>query len=134
MKKDKADLTRAVDEAEGAVASVKDPELRRAAFEKILEHLLAGSASTPKKGKAKSGGPKAKARSGPQRHLDELVDEDFFKKPRTLSEVKAELVNRGYHIPRTSLSGPLQNLCKRRRLRRQKGIGSAKSTFAYTNS
>lgn len=65
--------------------------------------------------------------------MEGLIDDGFFKKPRTLSEVKAELANRGHHIPRTSLSGPLQTLCKNHRLRRQKGIGSSKGRFAYTN-
>ncbi|MBI3635357.1 MAG: hypothetical protein HY216_03925 [Candidatus Rokubacteria bacterium] len=100
MKKESADLTRAVDEAEGAVASVKDPELRRAAFEKILDHLLAGSGPTAKKDKAKSGGSRAKAKSGPQGRLEELVHEGFFKKPRTLSEVKSGQAGRGSYSHR----------------------------------
>jgi hypothetical protein len=39
-----------------------------------------------------------------------MVDDGFFKKPKTISEVKAELENRGHHIPLTSLSGPMQAL------------------------
>jgi hypothetical protein len=134
MAKGKADLAEAVTQAETAVASIKDAELRRAAFEKILEHLLGGgSASKEQKKTPARRKADPKRRRGPQGYVDELVDEHFFKKPRTLSDVKAELANRGHHIPRTSLSGPLQNLCKQRRLRRQKGIGSAKDTFGYTN-
>lgn len=134
MESKKADLTRAVAEAENAVASIKDPELRRAAFEKVLEHLLGAGSVPAGKGKPQERPERAKkAKSGPQGYLEELIDDDFFKKPRTLSEVKAELANRGHHIPRTSLSGPLQNLCKHRRLRRQKGIASDKGTYGYTN-
>lgn len=136
MASKKDGLTGAVAEAQSAVASVKDPELRRAAFEKVLEHLL-GTQSTPLK-KAKSqatqGRPKGKGKAGPKGHLEELIDENFFKKPRSLAEVRAELANRGHHIPRTSLSGPLQTLCKKeKRLRRQKGIASDSGAFGYAN-
>jgi hypothetical protein len=36
-------IKKAVAEAEAAVAAVKDPSLKVAAFEKVLQHLLAGS-------------------------------------------------------------------------------------------
>jgi len=51
MESKKVDLTRAVAEAENAVVSIKDPELRRAAFEKVLEHLLGAGSVPAKKGK-----------------------------------------------------------------------------------
>lgn len=59
-----------------------------------------------------------------------MVDDGFFDRPKTISEVKAELENRGHHIPLTSLSGPLQKLCKKKVLRRQKPDGK---TFSYSN-
>jgi len=133
MAKEKAALGDTVAQAERAVASIKDAELRRAAFEKILEHLLGASSGSKEQRRAPGRSkPGKKTRRGPQGYVEELVDEGFFKKPRTLSDVKAELANRGHHIPRTSLSGPLQNLCKQRQLRRQKGIGSDKDAFGYT--
>ena len=137
-------------EAEEAVKSVKDPELRRVAFEKILAHLLgdaegasqSSSRSKPKpvpsKGRRSSGPSKRspKAKTGPKARVEELVDDGYFKKQRTIADVKTELANRGHHIPLTSLSGPLQSLTKARRLRRQKvaanGKGS-KVTYAYSN-
>lgn len=130
----KADLAQAVAEAEKAVVVIKDAELKRVAFEKILEHLL-GTGSGPRKEgrRGQRPAPTERSKRGPRAYLEELIDDGFFKKPRGLSEVKAELANRGHHIQRTSLSGPLQNLCKQRRLRRQKGIASDKDTFGYTN-
>ncbi|GAB4384130.1 MAG: hypothetical protein Kow0022_05790 [Phycisphaerales bacterium] len=145
-----------VAEAEAAVQSVKDPELRRVAFEKILESLLAGgstsapkkktskkTAKTPKTAKTakKANVEKAAAKSaprgkGPKARLLELIDDGFFNEQRTLAGVKAELANRGYHIPQTSLSGPLQSLTRERRLRREKvstGGKGAKVTYAYSN-
>ena len=135
------DYSELVAQAEKAVAGVKDPELKRIAFQKVLDDLLvpsrgaAGHKSTPSK-KQQAQGPKAKrsAKGGPQAYLDELADEGFFKKPKTIANVKAELENRGHHIPLTSLSGPLQKLCQRKILRRQKlKTTGKKQTFAYSN-
>ena len=139
--------TALVAEAEAAVASVKDPELRRVAFEKILETLLdQGSAGSPQEGTklkkrqprkmAARSGKKMTAPKGPKARVVELIDEGFFKQQRTIADVKAELANRGHHIALTSLSGPLQSLTQERRLRRQKTTGSrkdAKSTYVYSN-
>lgn len=137
-------------EAEEAVKSVKDPELRRVAFEKILAHLLVdaeGASALGSKSKEKpaptkarrgsgSGKPAPRAKAGPKSRVEELVDEGYFRKQRTIADVKTELANRGHHIALTSLSGPLQSLTQERRLRRQKvaanGKGS-KVTYAYSN-
>jgi hypothetical protein len=64
-----------------------------------------------------------------------LVDDGFFKKPKTIAQVKAELANRGHHIAITSLSGPLQRMCQERVLRRHKAKGgdkAKKTTFNYS--
>jgi hypothetical protein len=132
------------EEAEQSVAGVKDPELRRIAYQKILEDLLGGqrppepSAPRPRRGAATKGAAKAstpaKKRAGPQAYVEELVAENFFKKPKTIANVKAELENRGHHIPLTSLSGPLQTLCQRRVLRRSRSAGAeSKNQFSYSN-
>jgi hypothetical protein len=139
-----------VKQAEQAVAPVKDPELKRIAFGKILDSLL----GTPREhiGDVSSKSKKArrrhssdsglaeeqkirKRRGGTQAYVEELIDDDFFAKPKTIASVKAELGNRGHHIPLTSLSGPLQNLCKRKQLRRQKSEATdgGKKAFAYSN-
>jgi len=77
-----------------------------------------------------SAGP---AKTGPLAYVEELVGDGFFKKPKTIAEVKAELANRGHHIPITSLSGPLQKLCQRKVLRRQKGTTEdSNKTFLYS--
>jgi hypothetical protein len=132
-------LTDAVAEAESAVASVKDPELRRAAFEKVLQHLLenqggptrtsrSSAARAPAKGAAKSS-----TKAGPTGRIADLIDDGFFTKPRSIAEVKAELANRGHHIALTALSTPLQRLCKSKRLRRQKGTAASGGSYGYTN-
>jgi hypothetical protein len=93
------------------------------------------------RGRVSSGGKSVEAqktpkrRAGTQGYIEELIDEEFFAKPKTIVAVKAELGNRGHHIPLTSLSGPLQSLCKRKRLRREKteATDGGKKAFAYSN-
>src|SRR5262245_56713626 len=109
------DYPKLVEQAEKAVSAVKDPELKRIAFQKILDDLLGADTkhtrsvrssrkdSPPAREKSKRG-----KKSGVSVYLSELVEEGFFKKQKTISQVKAELENRGHHIPMTSLSGPLQ--------------------------
>jgi hypothetical protein len=138
-----------VAEAEASVSAVKDPELRRVAFEKILVTLLEGGQSKsggqkrsprPERGSSpaersdkRSGGA---SRQGPKAYVEALLDDGFFKEQRTIVEVKAELANQGHHIALTSLSGPLQKLTQERRLRRQKVTAdgkASKAAFAYSN-
>jgi hypothetical protein len=127
-----------VKQAESAVASVKDPELRRAAFEKILDDLLSSpSDELPSRKPVRTGKRRVKKQTsaeqrGPRAYISEMKEDGFFTEPKTISEVKAELANRGHHIPLTSLSGPLQKLCQAKELRRQKA-GDKKKTFVYSN-
>jgi hypothetical protein len=139
-----------VAEAEQAVSGVKDAELRRVAFERILDDLLSGGRSgsmgdsaRPREAAPKAASPSKKVergrrspprRGGPQAYVEGLIADQFFKKQKTISEVKAELGNRGHHIALTSLSGPLQKLCQKKILRRQKIDGKGgKKTFGYSN-
>jgi hypothetical protein len=155
MSKSKAtkstEYTAMVAEAEASVSAVKDPELRRVAFEKILVTLLERQQSQSHGKKRSSLRPKRESataqkdsayssgatRLGPKGHVEALIKEGFFEgKQRTIAEVKAELANQGHHIALSSLSGPLQKLTQEHRLRRQKvtadGKGS-KAAFAYSN-
>ena len=138
------DYAQLVAQAESAVAAVKDPELKRVAFQKVLDDLLgsrAASEPAPKVTRTRAGRPTAGSpakktsatRKGPQGYVEEMANEGFFKKQKTIAQVKAELENRGHHIALTSLSGPLQKLCQRRVLRRQKTNSSGKKqTYAYS--
>jgi hypothetical protein len=121
-----------VEQAERAVQGVKDAELKRIAFQKVLEELLGGgtaSERTIKKAKGKRTGSTHTAKGGPRTYLREMIAEGFFKKPKAITDVKVELENRGHHIPLTSLSGPLQSLCKKKELRRQRNDGR----FVYSD-
>jgi hypothetical protein len=140
-KRQEPDYATLVAQAERAVGGVTDPDLRRVAFEKILSTLLGHpgekgtwdeSVSSPIRVSESPG--KLGKKQGPNGRIEDLIQEGFFKAPRTLADVRQELSTRGFHIPRTSLSGPLQRLCRGKRLRRQKLVanGSAKS-YAYSN-
>lgn len=127
-----------VQQAEQAVQGVKDPNLKSIAFQKVLEELLSGgtsSVATPRArtgksaGKAGRGKTTRQPRGGPKAYVREMIEEHFFKKPKTITEVKVELENRGHHIPLTSLSGPLQQLCQGKELRRTRSDGK----FVYSN-
>ena len=131
-----------VAQAETAVKGVKDPELKRIAFQKVLEDLM-GAGDRPsspasrqpnRKTAANKTKPRA-AKGGATAYIRELIEEAFFQKPKTIAEVKVELGNRGHHIPTTSLSGPLQSLCQSHELRRNrsKDKDGEKKTFAYSN-
>lgn len=144
-----AGYTAMVAEAEAAVAAVKDPELRRVAFDKILTTLLEGKTGGPTATGTKRAArrPAArvadrparsskKQRKGPKAYVEELIEDNYFSKQRTIADVKAELANRGHHIALTSLSGPLQSLTQSRKLRRQKAAANSKgtkTTYAYAN-
>ena len=131
-----------VTQAEAATSAIRDPELRRVAFERVLDDLLSGGGTATKGGtsaatrvgRSTRGGVKPKKPSGPKGYVRELISDGFFKKPKTIAEVKAELANRGHHITMNNLSGPLQNLCKERQLRRHKAKGdkAKRSTFNYS--
>ena len=136
-KSDYADL---VAQAEQAVKSVTNAELKRVAFEKILDDLLKGlrQSSAPQvaakvvERREPHTKTKATARRGPQQYIEDMILDAFFKTPKTIADVKAELENRGHHIPLTSLSGPLQKLVQRRMLRRQRGkIEGKRQGFVY---
>lgn len=137
------DYAQMIKEAEAAVAPVKDPELKRIAFEKILDSLLAkgtsGTVARADKTKAHGRSQKVDRRvserraGGPKGYIEELIDEAFFKTPKTLAAVRAELGNRGHHIPMVQLSTPMQRLCQQRRLRRNKAVDGNKEVYTYSN-
>ena len=136
-KSDYADL---VAQAEQAVKSVTNAELKRVAFEKILDDLLKGPrlSSAPQvatkvvERRDAQTKPKANSRRGPQQYIEDMILDAFFKTPKAIADVKAELENRGHHIPLTSLSGPLQKLVQRRLLRRQRGkLEGKRQGFVY---
>jgi hypothetical protein len=136
-----ANYSQLVAKAEKAVEAVKNPSLKRLAFQKVLDDMLAsgsdrgkrktGSSSAAKSKKGAAG--KKDKKGGPMFYVEELEGEGFFKKQKTIAQVRTALVNRGHHLPVTSLSGPLQKLCQRKVLRRERIADEKKKKgFAYS--
>jgi hypothetical protein len=126
-------------QAEKAVADMPDGEFKLKAFEVILSHLLASgkpqppaSAPPPGKSKAETSIDDIEAESTSGRILV-LKDEGFFKSPKSIGKIKAELQAHGWHYPVTTLSGELIKLVQKRKLRRQKGKEGNKAVWQYTN-
>jgi hypothetical protein len=55
--------------------------------------------------------------------VDELKTEGFFKKPKTLGDVRTRLADMGHSYPLTGLSGPMRREVRKKRLRRFKENG-----------
>jgi hypothetical protein len=55
--------------------------------------------------------------------VQDLKNEGFFKKTKSLGDIQRRLGELGYHYPLTTLSGAMQGEVKRRRLRRFKQAG-----------
>jgi hypothetical protein len=83
----------------------------------------------------RSGESTSRAPSGTTDYIRELIEEDFFKAPRGLSDVKNKLAEGGHIYPLTNLSPVMLGLTKKRELRRikegaKKGKGG---TWKYVN-
>jgi hypothetical protein len=122
-------------EAEKAVAGMPEGDLKVKAFEVILNHILGGKvAQQPasyEEGKVtkKSKVSYEKEGGGISGRLLVLKEEDFFRAPKSIAQVREALAARGWHYPRTTISPTLLNLVRKKQLRRQKSA----SGWAYTN-
>jgi hypothetical protein len=124
--------------AEKAVADMADGELKLKAFEVILSQLVAGRVNRPSASEARSDVAPRRPSSGSQpRSLSErilaLQADDFFKAPQTIGRVRDGLSVRGWHYPLTTLSGALQGLVQKRRLRRERVRDNHKTLWCYFN-
>jgi hypothetical protein len=154
MSTDPSSFTKVFEDAEKAVSGIKNEKLREIAFEKLVSHLLTGKQSRPsgkddddeeeekpartrKKSKAKpSSSTTSKPKSsGPKAWLMELIEEDFFKTPKSSSDIREELETRSHHLSPTDLTNPLQTLCHEKKLRRKKNASEdgGKSKLHWVN-
>jgi hypothetical protein len=80
----------------------------------------------PKPKSGTTGKANAKMRGGKttiSRLVDELKNEGFFKKTKTLSDIRRRLGDMGHSYPLTGLSGPMRKEVRKKRLRRFKEKG-----------
>lgn len=129
------DLSKIFEDAEKQVAGIKNEKFREIAFSRLISHLLDEGTSEEsdediptKKVKAKpkkrtSSKPSTGKSEGPKTWLEELVDENFFSKPKSSADIRQELETRSHHLSATDLTFPLQKLCHEKKLRRKKENG-----------
>ncbi|EPG72427.1 hypothetical protein LEP1GSC058_0202 [Leptospira fainei serovar Hurstbridge str. BUT 6] len=142
-----------IGKAESSVSKVADPKLKEVAFGIMLKHLLSGDdVEVDPEGIPRVKGKKANAKSkkangqkpassssskklGPKARLDELVDENYFKQPRNMSNMLEILSERGVIYKQSDLTRPLDALMAEKKLRRKKmKVGqSSKENWFYTN-
>lgn len=86
------------------------------------EEIAAFLKEVENRGKSKASGPrKAKVRTGKVTIpglVEELKTEGFFKKPKALGDIRKRLAERGHNYPITTLSNPMREEVRKRRLRR----------------
>lgn len=133
------ELVRVRKMAEAAVEEMPEGQLKVAAFETILQHLLDGVFVQPE-----SALPGATPRGIPTRGTAAPTDSsgttariiglgnEFFASERSLAEIQAGLAERGWHYPQTSLSTPLTRLVRKRLLRRTKVAEGKKKIWKYS--
>ena len=148
-KNDSLELAAAVECAAAAVAEVKDEELRRIAFDRILQHLLGmdGSnrpAAAPEPRSEHAPRLKARARSGsrssvtagPKNWVAELIADGLFDEPRSGPAIVEALNERGHNVTYQDLTRQLVSLTKERKLRRKKmpgGRDGKQPVWHYSN-
>jgi hypothetical protein len=102
-----------------------------AGIEALLEELKASLGAPPSEHQKKSTDSKSSEDfSGLTGEIYNLVQEGFFKEPRTLSEIQNKLRLEGVNKPTTSLMKPLVQLIRKKILGRSKP-DDGKGTFRY---
>jgi hypothetical protein len=87
----------------------------------VLKDIKVKGKDAPAK-KAKAGGKRTGRVTFPSL-AEDLREDGFFKKPKSLGEIKSKLADLGHNYPLTGLSGPMRTEVKNRRLRRFKEKG-----------
>jgi len=142
---DAKELIKLRKEAEKAVSDMPEGELKVKAFEVILSRLLQPPQNiqarkeviTSEKSEAieRKGSTKGHNEQSSAGRILVLKEEKFFESQKSISEVKQELSAYGWHYPITTLSGVLQELVKKRELRRikVKKSGNKVGVWKYSN-
>lgn len=128
-------------QAEKSVADMPEGELKVKAFEVVLHHLLeldsaAHALPIREEGRqahaSKPTGTKVDAGSTVGRILA-LKAERFFDQPRGLSEIQDELKVHGWIYQLNNLSKPVQQIVRRRLLRRALAQDGNRNVYRYFN-
>jgi len=126
--------------AEKSIADMPDGDLKIKAFEVMLHHLLSnasGGIAVGSNGKSRTSKKNNPSTSGQANTLSErillLQAEGFFDSPKPIASIREGLKVYGWHYPVTTLSGTLQSLVQKRKLRRERVKDNNKQVWKYSN-
>ena|SRR5689334_1154507 len=130
--------------AERASAAVKDPELRKIAFDRILQRLLEEEKGNAPRGprravKIKAGESSDRSRpppkQGPIVWLSQLVQDGFFEEGQGQKEILSRLAQKGRHLRDYQITQQLLALVQRGVLEREKesddSAGHGRTVWKY---
>lgn len=100
---------------------------------KDLKQSLGAKPSIKKQGAKGSHGTSRENFSGLTKEIFNLVQEDYFKEPRTISEIAKKLHQRAVNKPTTSLMKPLRLLIHKRIIEREKPDGKGHYKYSKVN-
>ena len=139
-------LTAAILKAEQAARNVTDSALREKAFEVVLNRLLVTELGRDIEPRATRATGPAESRQSNQanyafhrepktlsQRILALQSEAFFREPKSIGNVREGLGARGWHYPVTTISGVLQGLIQKRKLRRERVREGQKTPWKYSN-
>jgi hypothetical protein len=145
--KEETELASIVQRAYSATQTIAETDLRRVAFDRLLEFLLTNSelremtldaqASREKPAKQR-GKPKTNPRrpiEGPSSWVESMVDEGFFATPKGIASVVERVSAMGHSVQSKDVTFPLVQLVQRKRLRRERGSDgkTKRPVWIYTN-
>src|SRR3989338_7849139 len=105
-------------------------------IESLLEDLkqsLGTKPSVKKEGVKSSHGKSHENFSGLTKEIFNLVQEGYFKEPKTISEIAKKLHQRAVNKPTTSLMKPLRLLIHKRIIEREKPDGKGHYKYSKVN-
>lgn len=133
-------LQEIISEAEEITSKITDPEIRKVAFDRILQYLLQNNLSTVSPVKTTQNDEKVKpkkdstVKAGTKTWLEELIEEEFFKTPKSSKNILEALNERGHILKSTDITGALALLVKEKKLRRRKmDVEGGKSQLHWYN-
>ena len=106
-----------IETADGVILKLEGTPAEIAAV--LKEVKVKPKAGTTEKARASARGGKVTIPS----LVEELKNEGFFKKTKTLGDIKKRLADLGHSYPITGLSGPMREQVRKKRLRRFKEKG-----------
>jgi hypothetical protein len=132
------DLVKARNAAVAVVSDMPDGPLKDSTYQTILSELvqyaLAHAARESDQAAVRSRKGKVGGKpTGTTPRLLNLIEEGFFAQPRSLTEIRESLDERGFHYRLEDLGTPLRRMVRRRHLRRSQAAVHGKKIWRYSN-